>query len=253
MDIAKMHEEFKISRDGVDSSVYAELMDEEIDFFLNEAMDRYIKTHYSKNNVYRKGFEESQKRTDDLRILVKSKFVKVVQDTNYTATDKNVWKAGLEPIVTTVGTTTTITQPFYDDEAYATISTDEYLFFIKCSVKSCKDTTDKCCEWKSVSLQQQDDLYTLPGDPFNKPTVESPVLFFEDGQLHIWTGKGGEIKNVFLTFIKRPIRVSLSGNTDCELSEHTHKEIVQMAVDITLESLQSPRVQTNEENLQKME
>lgn len=251
MTIAKMHEEFKLSRDGIDSSVYAEIMDAEIDYFLNEAMDRYVKTHYSKNNLYRKGFEENQKRIDDLRILTKSKFVKVALAANYQSTDKNVFKALLEPI----NTAGVITSPFYDDEAYTTISTDQYLFYIKSSVESCKDSTGTCCGWKGVNLRQQDDLHAISGDPFNKPTAENPVLFFEDGQLHIWTEIGGEIKNVLLTFIKRPIRMDITSTpaVDCELSEHTHKEIVQMAVDITLENLQSPRVQTNEENIQKME
>jgi hypothetical protein len=47
--------------------------------------------------------------------------------------------------------------------------------------------------------------------------------------------------------------MDLSIPTSCELSEHLHKEIVQTAVDISLENLQSPRVQTNIKNMQTIE
>jgi hypothetical protein len=41
--------------------------------------------------------------------------------------------------------------------------------------------------------------------------------------------------------------------SQCELSEHTHKEIIQMAVGIALENLESPRQQTQVTNLQNIE
>lgn len=47
------------------------LLPEEIDHELNDAMDSFIKQRYSPaGNKYRKGFEQSQKRIDDLRALV---------------------------------------------------------------------------------------------------------------------------------------------------------------------------------------
>mgnify|MGYP003675943787 CR=1 FL=1 len=150
-----MHLEFKIFRDAVDSNAYPEMLDEEIDVYLNEAMDRVVKLRYGKNNLYRKGFEEIQKRTDDLKELVVSRF--------------------------------------------------------------------------------------------------SNLSFFEEGDLFIWTTDDGTLTKFLITFIKKPIRMDLSAATDCELSEHLHKEIVQTAVDISLENLQSPRVQSNIKNMQTIE
>lgn len=40
--------------------------------FLNEAIDKFCKTRYSGINAKQEGFEQSQKRIDDLRMLVKS-------------------------------------------------------------------------------------------------------------------------------------------------------------------------------------
>lgn len=261
MTIAEMHLEFKIFRDAVDSNAYPEMLDEEIDIFLNEAMDRLVKTRYNKNNLYKKGFEEIQKRTDDLKELVVSKFLKVEKSTNYESTGKTVYKAGLNTILELIGQTNTITGPFYNEETHTNISENEYMFYIKSSVKSCKEdinNTDNCCKWKSLNLTQQDDLYTIEKDPFNKPSSSNPVGFFENGELYIWTENSGVIKNVLLTFIKKPLRMRLNAVdtkpvTNCELNEHMHKEIVQIAVDISLENLQSPRVQTNIKNTQSIE
>lgn len=243
MTIGEMHTEFKISRDGIDSNVYAELQDAEIDFLLNEAMDRYVKTRYGQNNPYRKGFEENQKRTDDLKVLTKSKFAQTTVVPYYDAVGDTVFRADVDDL--------------YDDEARTIASSDVYMFYIKTVVDSCKTDALDCCGWKRINLHQQDDLSPIAGDPFNKPEAERPVGFFEDGDLFVWTVRGGVIQNVLLTFIKRPVRMDLGNyggtTTDCELSEHAHKEIVQMAVDISLENLQSPRVATNEENVQKME
>jgi len=245
MVIAEMHTEFKVFRDGIDSNTYPELQPAEIDIILNEAMDRFTKTRYGGNNPQRKGFEGVQKRTDDLKVLTKSKFAAVTSVPYYNAIGEAIYRADLDDL--------------FDDDAQTIPSTDEYMIYIKSVVDSCTDNTESCCGWKRVNLQQQDDLSPIAEDPFNKPLASRPVVFFEDGDLFVWTEDGGVIRNVLVTFIKKPIRMHLGtygGVTtpvDCELSEYTHKEIVQLAVDISLENLQSPRVATNEENVQEME
>ena len=58
---------------GVDkiNSLQADmLLSEELDIELNKSLTRFINLKYGINNVYNKGFEESQKRIDDLRTLV---------------------------------------------------------------------------------------------------------------------------------------------------------------------------------------
>jgi len=243
MTIAEMHQEFKIARDGVDSNFYPELLDAEIDYYLNEAMDRIVKTRYGKNNIYQKGFEEIQKRTDDLKRLTISRFAEVTLVPYYDAINESIYRADVDTL--------------FEDEAQTVPAGEVYMFYIKSTVDTCTDDTLNCCGWRRVNLRQQDDLSPIAGDPFNRPKAGRPVVFFEDGDLYVWTERGGVIRNVLLTFIKRPIRVDLGtyggAATDCELSEYIHKEIVQMAVDISLENLQSPRVQTNEENVQEME
>ena len=61
-----MHIEFKLGLDKTDSLNYPNFEPEEIDLWLNRAQDRFVKTRYVHNNKT-ETFEETQKRTDDLR------------------------------------------------------------------------------------------------------------------------------------------------------------------------------------------
>jgi len=67
MHIAVQHGVDKINSFQADS-----LLSEEIDLELNKSIMRFVNLKYGKNNMYGQGFEESQKRIDDLRSLVVS-------------------------------------------------------------------------------------------------------------------------------------------------------------------------------------
>lgn len=57
--------------------------------FINEAIDKYYKTRYSGINFKQQGFEQTQKRIDDLRTLIKTKVFSSdinEQDNTYTVT-----------------------------------------------------------------------------------------------------------------------------------------------------------------------
>ena len=66
-----MHLAIQQGVDKINSLQADMLLGEEIDIELNKSMSRFINTKYGRNNKYRKGFEESQKRIDDLRTLVR--------------------------------------------------------------------------------------------------------------------------------------------------------------------------------------
>jgi len=65
-----MHISLRQTVDRINSQRADQLLDEEIDLELNRAMQRFINQRYGKNNVYQEGFEESQKRIDELRTLL---------------------------------------------------------------------------------------------------------------------------------------------------------------------------------------
>tara|TARA_R110001599_G_scaffold22626_5_gene83421 strand:- start:366 stop:1529 length:1164 start_codon:yes stop_codon:yes gene_type:complete len=71
MNVNEMHLAIQQGVDKINSLQADMLLSEEIDIELNKSMSRFLNTKYGKGNKYGKGFEESQKRIDDLRSLVK--------------------------------------------------------------------------------------------------------------------------------------------------------------------------------------
>ena len=71
MNVVSMHIAIQQGVDKINSLQADVLLPQEIDIELNKSQIRFINTKYGSNNIYRKGFEQSQKRIDDLRSLVK--------------------------------------------------------------------------------------------------------------------------------------------------------------------------------------
>ena len=65
-----MHISLRQTVDRINSQRADQLLSEELDLELNRAMQKFINQRYGKNNVYQEGFEESQKRIDELRTLL---------------------------------------------------------------------------------------------------------------------------------------------------------------------------------------
>ena len=88
MNVAQMHLAIQQGVDKINSLQADMLLGEEIDIELNKNMSRFLNTKYGKNNKYGKGFEESQKRIDDLRSLVKEYSAPVIFKERY---NNNYW------------------------------------------------------------------------------------------------------------------------------------------------------------------
>jgi hypothetical protein len=229
---AEMILEFKLTLDKVDSSSYPDFESEEVYFFLNEAQEKLVKTRYSRNNIYKSGFEEIQKRTDDLSNIVVTNYASITSVT----TETNIYKIDINTL--------------YTDESHTTPSTETYMFYLRSRPRVVKTG----CASKyvnKVKLVQQDDLAYILEDPFNKPTLLEPILYFERGNIYLVTDGTFTVDKCKLTYIKRPNKID--ENTDCELAEHLHKEIVQLAVNVALESIESPRQQTQGNQLNTIE
>ena len=71
MTIGEMHKEFRLLLDKADSGSAPAFLSTEIDSFLNAAIERFITKRAFSNNSRGTGFEEDQKRRDDLRNIIK--------------------------------------------------------------------------------------------------------------------------------------------------------------------------------------
>jgi len=73
MTIFELHRNFKIELDKSEITSYPSFLPEEIDYWFNTAIERFIKTRYSGLNIHKSGFQQDQKRSDDLRSVITSK------------------------------------------------------------------------------------------------------------------------------------------------------------------------------------
>lgn len=237
MTVLEMHREIKIYLDKIDSLSLPEILPTELDTYLNEAQMRFIKTRYGQNNVYAQGFEQSQKRTDDLKNVIVSRYAQVSPYEYEVTNGYSVYMVLLHSFLES-------------QNGERTVSLDKYMFHIKSSAQITKGS---CTRWTRVNLVQLDDADN-DNDPFNRPKEHDPKIYFEEGNIVIKVPSSVTVTDYLITFVKEP-RLMYSGlypktgytvNTqvNCELSEHTHKELVQMVVTMILENLGSPRSQT---------
>ena len=93
-------------------------------------------------------------------------------------------------------------------------------------------------------FSQQDDIYRLLNDPFNTTFEKEPLTTIRDSFIDVYTSSIFIIESVKITYIRKPLPISISLGYDCELPEHTHQTIVDMAVASGLERTSDPRYKT---------
>ena len=101
------------------------------------------------------------------------------------------------------------------------------------------------------NYSQLDDIYTLLQDPFNTTKSTEPKYTLDENFVRIYTTNEFIISNARITYIRRPQRMNRIIGVGCELPEHTHQEIVEMAIKSILEGIQDPRYQS--QSMENME
>lgn len=293
MTVAEMHTGLKLQLDKVDSLSYPNLTSTEIDFYLNREQDKFIKHRADGSLARNRGFEETQKRMDDLRVVTinavltpnavstankpNARFITLPSATNtlywfaineeaivYT-TDCDfgtVLSGNIVDGVTYIVTAGSIT---YNGETYTVGDTftgtsgdvggEPFTFSTFTGEGTVMRRIEKRMEVKPL---QHDDYNKTIKDPFNKPVISSQYSQLRrlqlDGMMEIILPDGlSTLKEYILRYIRKPRQISLTSSIDCELSEHTHQEIVDMAVASILENIESDRYQTNLNELNKFE
>lgn len=230
----EMHYDFKVKLNKIDSQVYPNLMVPEIDWTLNEAQNMYIKNLAQPRIPNGKGFEVNKRITEDLKSLV-------------------LEVDNLPLVLTSDGISYTCTLP------------TDYLFYISSYVKLSKDNCIN--ERGEIYVVQHDDRHLI--NPFTKPSFEwreVNALFTSQG-LRLFTDGTFTVDQIILTYLKQPVYIhaagnfrggtytlpggaSFSGYQDCELPDHTHSEIVDLAVLIATGEIQAPDYQIKMNKIQ---
>lgn len=234
MTIQEAHLSYKILLDKLDSEAYPDILPEEIDYYLNLGQERFIKQRYGITNSHKESFEVSRKRIDDLKNVVAD--FNLILDNSYF----NKYNG------------------FSDTYQISYSDLQDHWFTLRQMAKfSVKDCKCEPCSWISnIKETQTDDYVVLKNDPFNSPTKEYPLAL---SRTYIDIDFGEKIsfskyEVIYQNrYLKKPRAVSLPNNITFELSDHTHQEIVELAVNITLETIESQRYQTQKQLLIEQE
>lgn len=293
MVIEQIHTEIRNLLDKSYNGAMPEIEPLEIDIFLNNSMNQFISNRYDVNNIYRTGFEQSIKRTDDLRYLIRTSYMPIlsyVNENNFLYASANF-------------------NNFYVDSALATRSKDRYLHFVNVSCKASKTINDSCdvgiqkVGYPLIKITRHEELTKVLDDPFNKPSyskilglftnkgiqlvspllayewiklvyikvpnlikyIETPTVLTSASLLLTYTLYevvtttvfGGITYNVGEVFNTEAATAITSGTirlfTGVELPEYAQRELVKITVENILEVLESPRLQTLSAENNKLE
>jgi len=218
MTIAEAHLAFKFGLDKIDSLNYPNFLPEEIDLLLNQGYKRWVKQVYGLTNVKRQSFEETQKRTEDLKNLVQA---------------VNLTPLAYNPL------------NIDSNARFVTLPTDHWFIIqerVEVSYNDCTGTLKT--ELLEVRPTQHVEFDKVVKDAFKKPDTTKLLRLMENGQVELVSSTGVTINTYRLRYLKQPVTVSLTTGVTFETSEHTHQEIVDTAIVIALENIEAKRNNT---------
>lgn len=233
MKYIELQEAFELEIDRLDNNIEKPTTSD-MEYWLMAGLDKFIKTRYSGINYKRMGFEQDQKRIDDLRTLVTNKnYQFTVFPEEYVVTLPSDY-------MLTLGETAII----YSNNNCWPIGPNgqprtKHVDVLEATIEN-------------IDRQRQNSLseYRLHG------TSARPLRLYQGNEIHLYTDGNYNIKNYTLTYLRAPKRISLTvapfdEYTDMPVS--THQEIVKLAAELYLENKANPRYQTYLNEVNSME
>ena len=208
MTTREMHYDFKRKFNKVDSQKNKNFLVPEIDWFLNEAAELFVKRVAQPKADNGLGFEMSQRLVEDIKTIVVG----------------GTWL----PVTNNV----------------ITLPTD-YNYFVRCRVKlskgNCKEKEGVLFVREHNDLFEESQFYSSSFEwrEVNGVYESQGIQSFTDGTFTIDKAKLSYIRKMAymhnaqdygLGSYMHPSGVTLTGSVNCELPEHTHREVVDIAV-----------------------
>lgn len=211
----QLHIAFKIAMDKNSQSIAfggcPAFLPEEIDYWLNQGMYQEVSNKFTGLNTLKQPFEKSTKRVHDLEKLVQiDKAVSLTKDSVY-----NMCSA----------------VDFFKDK----------MFYVDCIFRFDDKTSN-------VILTEHSIVDRFKSTYNNLPYIETPVAIIENNDFLIYFDPVSMDANTYsadITYIKNPTKIEdLNSNDDSEFSEYMWGEIVNRAVELALENIESKRTTT---------
>tara|TARA_R100000908_G_scaffold54903_1_gene30185 strand:- start:179 stop:1360 length:1182 start_codon:yes stop_codon:yes gene_type:complete len=91
---------------------------------------------------------------------------------------------------------------------------------------------------------QQDDIYKVLDDPFSTTKASSPLYTMQENFVDLYSNIMFLPTTTVIKYLRRPALMRRATGSGSELPEHTHDEVVEMAIKSILEAIESPRYQS---------
>lgn len=120
----------------------------------------------------------------------------------------------------------------FDNEYIFSLDELDYLYYIRASVKVAVGNKEGIAR---IVVEQQDTIEVVLDDPHRKPKPYKVPILFANDSIIAYGAPSFIIKELILTYLRKPKKVSKS--VDCDLDENLHHKVVDTAIQLALNSL----------------
>lgn len=224
----QLQEAFEIEINKLDDGL-TKPKSSDTEYFLNVALDKYWKTRYSQNNYKMEGFEQTQKRVDDLRTLVKevtyTNEISKITNALYTVELPNDY-------IILLGDTAGIAPADgYTDPCWELDEDGNPIIHYSDTIEGQMETIDRI---KENSLSE----YRL------KYTKAKPIRLVMDDKVYLHTDGKYKVAVYTMQYLRKPKYINIHVDPFGEytdMPEHTQIEIVKLAAQLYLQNQADPR------------
>lgn len=209
------------------------------EWWLNRGLEKFYKTRYSGINFKQKGFEQDQKRIDDLRTLVK--YVEL----NTNKISDSEFSVGIpDDYIMLLGDTAVLLPTEGID--IPCWQKDENGSYIKKFTDTLEVTIETIDREKSNSLSEYRLHYCLA----------RPLKIIRNEYIYLFTDGNYQVCSYQLTYLRKPEYINIHKSPYSEYTDmpkHTHSEIVKIAAQMYIENQGNQRLNSHNDEVNTME
>ncbi len=215
--LSELIQEFRVKLDKLDTESYPEIPNEVVVLLINEACKRFVKQRYGGTNAKGLSFEESQKRSDDTRTVVQYATIPV-------------GAAG-----------------FWQNSNNYSLPADYWFSVIEQIDVVCNDCNG-VSQTNRVGLDaiQHNNINEVEVDPFNKPEDLTVNRVMQGNNIVAMHASDCTVGDLYIGYISNNFVVSIADLANqYPMPDHAQSEIIDVAVTVTLDSIESGRFNIN--------
>lgn len=244
----------------------------DIEYWLNKGLEKFYKTRFSGTNYKSLGFEQDQKRIDDLRTLIRTKVFDLDEESWYLNQQNN------DRFILTPGFFLNLENVPQNKIQVSSNNTfyirlpQHYTFLLgdRASIVPTR-SKDIACAKKDENgniVPQSDDVIEVTIETVDaqlRNTLSEhniqygkakPLRLIHNNSIVLITDGNYKVQKYQITYLKRPNNINIHKNPFEEytdMPEHTHSEIVKLAAQMYLENQKDSRYNTYSSEVTQME